>query len=350
MLLKKRLLYLIPGLLAVLLAALPAGAQPTQPTDDPFFVGGVEDDGFGGHIWFNYRAGRDAQHITSGTYLVQIDDRSSTHNFHLRDLTFGGTHVDYRTGTGCQGTFYWTVTFEATLQQNVDYEYLSDANPGELRSLVTAHPPAGDPPPPPPPGPPPAECLTGPPPPPPPPGPPPPPTPPPPPPGVPDFIFTVGPDQKIGTFYSDGRRMSRIPPGTYTIQVHDLSTTHDFHLTGPGVDKKTSVADIEHPIWTVTFRAGTYRFKCDVHAAAMKGSFVVAVGAPPPVRCSVPRVVGKTLNRARRMIRARHCVVGRVRRARSARARGKVLSQKPRAGRHLARGSPVSLVVSRGRG
>ena len=60
----------------MLLAALPAGAQPKQPTDDPFFVGGVEDDGFGGHIWFNYRAGRDAQHITSGTYLVEIDDRS----------------------------------------------------------------------------------------------------------------------------------------------------------------------------------------------------------------------------------------------------------------------------------
>ena len=167
---------------------------------------------------------------------------------------------------------------------------------------------------------------------------------------MPDFIFTVGPDQKIGTFYSDGRRMTRIPPGTYTIQVHDLSTTHDFHLTGPGVDKKTSVAEIEHPIWTVTFRAGTYRFKCDVHATAMKGSFVVAVGAPPPVRCSVPRVVGKTLSRARRMIRARHCAVGRIRRARSTRARGKVVSQKPRAGRRLARGSPVSLVVSRGRG
>lgn len=223
----------------MLLAALPAGAQPRQPTDDPFFVGGVEDDAYGGNIWFNYSAGRDAQHITSGTYLVRIDDRSSTHNFHLRDLTFGGTHLDYRTGTGCQGTFYWTVTFEATFEQNVDYEYKSDADPDHLRSLVTAHPPAGNPPPPPPPAPPPAECLTGPPPPPPPP-PPPNPPPPPAPPGVPDFIFTVGPDQKIGTFYSDGRRMTRIPPGTYTIQVHDLSTSHDFHLTGPGVNMKTS--------------------------------------------------------------------------------------------------------------
>ena len=144
--------------------------------------------------------------------------------------------------------------------------------------------------------------------------------------------------------------MSRIPPGMYTIQVHDLSTSHDFHLRGPGVDMKTSVGDIEHPIWTVTFRAGTYTFNCDVHATAMKGSFVVAVGAPPPIRCRVPRVVGQTLGRARRSIRVRHCTVGRVRYTRSPRARNKVLSQKPRAGRRLARGSPVNLVVSRGPG
>jgi plastocyanin len=71
--------------------------------------------------------------------------------------------------------------------------------------------------------------------------------------------------------------MTRIPPGTYTIQVHDLSTTHDFHLTGPGgVDRRTDVGEIEHPIWTVTFRAGTYTFKCDVHAS-MKGTFVPRV-------------------------------------------------------------------------
>jgi hypothetical protein len=334
---------------AVLLVALPAGAQPRQPTEDPYFVGGVEDAN-GGNIWFNYLAGRQAQHITAGTYLVRIDDTSPTLNFHLRDLTFDGTHLDYRTGPACEGTFFWTVTFEATLEQNVDYEFLSDYDPDlVLRGLVTAHPPIGNPPPPPPPGPPPAECPTGPPPPPPPP-PPPNPPPPPAPPGVPDLIFTVGPDQRIGTFYADGRRMTRIPPGTYTIQVHDLSTSHDFHLTGPGVNMKTSVDEIEHPIWTVTFRAGTYTFKCDVHATAMKGSFVVAVGAPPPVRCRVPRVIGQTIGRARRSIRVRHCRVGRVRYTRSTRPRGKVVSQKPRAGRRLARGSPVNLVVSRGPG
>lgn len=308
----------------------------------------MEDDAFGGNIWFNYLAGREARHITAGTYLVQIDDLSLTHNFRLRDLSFGGTHLDYRTGIGCEGRFYWIVTFEASLEQNDDYEFFSDNDPGQLlRGVITSHPPAGNPPPPPPPGPPPDECPSGGPPPPPPP-PPPNPPPPPAPPGVPDLIFTEGPNQTIGTFYADGRRMTRIPPGTYSIQVHDLSTSHNFHLKGPGVDMKTSVDEIEHPIWTVTFRTGTYTFQCDVHST-MKGSFVVAVGAPPPTRCHVPRVLGQTLARARRTISARHCVVGRVRYTRSTRPRGKVLSQKPRAGRRLARGSPVHLVVSRGR-
>ena len=57
-----------------------------MPVGEPYFVGGVEDDAFGGNIWFNYLAGRERA-ITAGTYLVQIDDRSSTHNFRLRDLS-----------------------------------------------------------------------------------------------------------------------------------------------------------------------------------------------------------------------------------------------------------------------
>ena len=98
------------------------------------------------------------------------------------------------------------------------------------------------------------------------------PPPPPPPPAQPDLILTVGPDPRIAAFYADGRPVTNLPPGTYTIQVHDLSATHNFHLTGPGVDEKTSVGDIEHPVWRLTLRAGKYTFKCDVHPT-IKGSF-----------------------------------------------------------------------------
>jgi len=67
---------------------------------------------------------------------------------------------------------------------------------------------------------------------------------------------------------------------------------------------------------------------------------------PPVIRCVVPRVIGLRLRQARTRIRARHCSVGRIRRARSRRV-GRVLAQSPRPGRRLARGSRVNLVVGR---
>jgi serine/threonine-protein kinase len=64
----------------------------------------------------------------------------------------------------------------------------------------------------------------------------------------------------------------------------------------------------------------------------------------------VPSVKGKPLAVAKRRIAAAHCRIGRVTRANSKTVRkGRVISQRPRAGRRLLRGSRVNLVVSRGR-
>ena len=77
--------------------------------------------------------------------------------------------------------------------------------------------------------------------------------------------------------------------------------------------------------------------------------------APPPPPpfvppCVVPHVVGKPLAKARTKIRRAHCRVGRVRYKRAPlKKRGRVLSQQPRPGRHLANGAKVSLVVGRRR-
>lgn len=71
--------------------------------------------------------------------------------------------------------------------------------------------------------------------------------------------------------------------------------------------------------------------------------------ARPLAGCRVPRVVGLALRTARTRIRRAHCRVGRVRTAGSARPRGRVIRQSPRAGRRLARGTRVHLTVSRGR-
>ena len=73
--------------------------------------------------------------------------------------------------------------------------------------------------------------------------------------------------------------------------------------------------------------------------------------APPPpavLRCVVPRVIGMRLAVARARIGRANCRVGSVRRARAKpKKAGKVLSQSPRAGTVLARGSKVKLVVGR---
>lgn len=62
-------------------------------------------------------------------------------------------------------------------------------------------------------------------------------------------------------------------PGKIRLVVADRSSAHNFHLTGPGVNVKTSVAATGTKTFTLTLKKGTYRFVCDPHASAMKGSF-----------------------------------------------------------------------------
>ena len=62
-----------------------------------------------------------------------------------------------------------------------------------------------------------------------------------------------------------------VKAGTYTITVHDRSNIHNFHLTGPGVNKATSVAAVKTYTWKVVLKRGTYRFVCDPHKAIMNG-------------------------------------------------------------------------------
>jgi len=62
-----------------------------------------------------------------------------------------------------------------------------------------------------------------------------------------------------------------VKAGTYTIVIHDKSNIHNVHLTGPGVNKLTSVPWVGTKTWTVKLQKGTYRFVCDPHATSMKG-------------------------------------------------------------------------------
>jgi beta-lactam-binding protein with PASTA domain len=60
-------------------------------------------------------------------------------------------------------------------------------------------------------------------------------------------------------------------------------------------------------------------------------------------------VVGQKLAKAKSRIARAHCRVGKItRKHSSARKKGKVIGQSPRAGRRLANGAKVNLVVGKG--
>jgi plastocyanin len=62
-----------------------------------------------------------------------------------------------------------------------------------------------------------------------------------------------------------------VKAGAYVITVKDRSNIHNFHLIGPGLNKKTSVGAVKTYTWKVTLKKGQYRFICDPHATIMKG-------------------------------------------------------------------------------
>jgi plastocyanin len=72
-----------------------------------------------------------------------------------------------------------------------------------------------------------------------------------------------------------GKKVTTLKPGVYTIVVKDEASDHDFHLTGPGVNRTTTVGGKGTQTWTVTLKRGSYTYKCDPHSAFMKGSFSV---------------------------------------------------------------------------
>lgn len=94
-------------------------------------------------------------------------------------------------------------------------------------------------------------------------------------PATPRLVATVGPGFTI-SLKKGTAKVKTLKAGKYTIAVSDRSSSHDFHLSGPGVNKTTSVGGTGKATWTVKLQKGkTYRFVCDVHATFMKGSFKV---------------------------------------------------------------------------
>jgi plastocyanin len=89
------------------------------------------------------------------------------------------------------------------------------------------------------------------------------------------FFGTVGPGMTITLERGNGTTVRRIQAGTHTFVIRDRSVSHNFHLLGPGIDRKTSVAFTGRRRWRITLSVGTYRYRCDPHSAMMRGRFTV---------------------------------------------------------------------------
>jgi glucose/arabinose dehydrogenase len=101
-------------------------------------------------------------------------------------------------------------------------------------------------------------------------------------------------------------------------------------------------------VYAVSQSGPVYRLQATGAAA---GPYPVPKPVTKPVpRCRVPKVVGLKLVQARARIRRANCRVGRLRYKRSHRARGRVLTQRPRPGARGPKGARVALTLSRGRG
>lgn len=80
----------------------------------------------------------------------------------------------------------------------------------------------------------------------------------------------------VGPGFTIGLAKKPTKPGKYTFVITDKASTHNFHLVGPGVNKKlTSLAGTgtSKPV-TLTLKKGTYKYFCDLHPD-LKGSFKI---------------------------------------------------------------------------
>jgi plastocyanin len=155
--------------------------------------------------------------LAPGTYDIAVSDRSESHNFHLK-----GPGVDQSTPIGEKQETTWTVTIG-----DGRYTYVCDAHSSQMRGYFLAG------------------ALT-------------------------PIAFTgsVGPKKSISL------KPRSALPGPAIVTVNDRSKTDNFHLTGPGVNKKTGVKTRGKVAWTVTLRPGVYSYRSD-KTKKLRGSFVV---------------------------------------------------------------------------
>jgi plastocyanin len=215
----------IVAALAAALAVVPASAEPTQVRET---LRGTVDDS--ARIFLRHADGRSVTHLDPGQYAIIVEDSSVEHNFHLF-----GPGVNQTTSVENRETVTWTVTF-ADAQT---YRFQCDPHLDTMRGSFTV----GNVPPPP------AAAP------------------------VRRLSASVS-ARAISVRTASGSRARTVAKGRYRIAVRDTSRTQNFHLIGPGVNRKTTVGGTTRPTWNVTLRAGTYNYRSDRNRR-LRGSFRV---------------------------------------------------------------------------
>jgi hypothetical protein len=83
---------------------------------------------------------------------------------------------------------------------------------------------------------------------------------------------TRGGGLELRTSYGDP--VTALEAGRYTVTVRDGSATRDFHLVGPGVNRRTGLGFRGTRRWTIDLRRGTYSYRSD-QPRSRRRSFVV---------------------------------------------------------------------------
>lgn len=94
------------------------------------------------------------------------------------------------------------------------------------------------------------------------------------------LVATVGAhDAFTITLTQNGKRVRKLPAGTYTIVVHDLSKIHNFALGSVTHNKRIftgSVPGVGTKSYSVKLTPGQYAYACSAHPTTMNGSFSVS--------------------------------------------------------------------------
>jgi plastocyanin len=206
------------SIVALALAFVALGGRAQNPTLFAF-VG--TNDGF--DIGVADANGNAVTRVEPGTYTFVVRDRSTQHNFHFasnEDRT-----VDFRT----ELAFVGEQSFTVTLQPGTEYAYACEPHWQTMNGHLSTNA-ATTPPPPaePPPAPKPKAIRAG---------------------------VTAG-----GTAYVSSRSLGA---GRYRLVVRDASKRRNFHLAGPGFNRRTGIAFAGTVAWTARFKRGLYRYGSD---------------------------------------------------------------------------------------